>query len=188
MIAAAQPVLKDVESKMHKALETLRRELSEIRGGRATPALVEHITVDYYGTPTPIKALGAITSGGVNMLLIQPWDAKATPEIEKAILKASIGITPVLDGKIVRLPIPTLTGERRAELTKVVHKIAEESRITMRSVRRDANEAVKKLKNDKQLGEDEAFSAQDQVQKLTDKYIGQIDSIVKSKEQELNTV
>jgi ribosome recycling factor len=188
MLTSTQPLFKDVEGKMQKGLDTLRREFSELRGGRATPALVEHITVDYYGTATPLKQLAAITSPEPSLLVIQPWDAKVAPEIERAILKASIGITPVMDGKVVRLPIPPLTGERRVELTKVVHKVAEESRIAMRNVRRDANEAVKKLKAEKQVSEDEAFKAQEQVQKLTDKYIGQIDSLVKSKEQELNTV
>lgn len=182
-----QNLYKDVEDKMKKAAAAIMREFSEIRGGRATPAFVEHITVDYYGAATPLKQLAAVTAPEANLLLIQPWDAKVVPEIEKAIQQAGLGINPVVDGKLVRLPIPPLSGERRSELTKLVHKLAEEGRVNIRTLRRDANEAVKKLKADKQITEDEAFKGQDQVQKLTDKYIAQIDSLAKSKEQELHS-
>ena len=183
-----QTVFKDVEEKMKKALATVTREFSELRGGRATPALVEHVTVEYYGAVTPLKAVAAITAPEPNMLVVQPWDAKMVAEIEKAILKASLGINPVVEGKIVRLPIPSLTGERREELVKVVHRMAEEGRVNIRTIRRDANETVKKLKAEKQVSEDEAFKAQEHIQQLTDKHIGQIDSLVKSKEQELHSV
>lgn len=178
---------KDVEDKMKRAIANVTREFAEIRGGRATPGLVEHVTVDYYGAPTPLRQLAAITAPEPRLLVIQPWDAKATPEIEKAILKASLGITPVAEGKLLRLPIPPLTGERRAELTKLIHKMAEEGRVSIRTVRRDANEAVKKLKAEKRISEDEAFKAQDHVQKLTDGAIAQIDGLVKTKEQELHS-
>ena len=183
-----QTVFKDVEDKMKHAIANVTREFAAVRGGRATPALVDHITVDYYGAPTPIKAVAAVTSPEVNMLVIQPWDAKLVPEIEKAIQKASVGITPVVDGKLIRLPIPPLTGERREELTKVVHKMAEEGRVSIRTLRRDANETVKKLKTDKQISDDDAFKGQDHIQKLTDKYIEQITTLVKAKEQELHSV
>ena len=183
-----QTLYKDLEDKMKKALATVTREFTEIRGGRATPSLVEHVTVDYYGAVTPLRQLAAITAPEPHLLVIQPWDAKVTPEIEKAIQKASLGLTPVVDGKLLRLPIPPLTGERRDELTKLIHKMAEEGRVSIRTIRRDANEAVKKLKNDKQISEDESFKSQDQVQKLTDKYVAQIDALVKSKEQELHSV
>ena len=182
-----QALYKDVEDKMKRAVATVTRELSEIRGGRATPALVEHVTVDYYGAPTPLKQLAAITAPEPSLLVIQPWDAKVAPEIEKAIQKASLGIMPVMDGKTVRLPIPPLTGERREELTKLVHKLAEEGRVNIRTLRRDANESVKKLKTDKQISEDESFKAQTHVQQLTDKHIEQINALVKSKEQELHS-
>ena len=178
-------LLKDLEDRMKRALGTVTREFSEIRGGRASPALVERLTVDYYGAATPLKQLAAITSPEPHLLVIQPWDAKAVHEIEKAIQKASLGITPVVDGKIVRLPIPPLTGDRRDQLTKLIHKLAEEGRVNIRTLRRDANEAIKKLKGEKQLGEDEAFQAQDQTQKLTDHPIEQINGLVKRKEQEL---
>jgi len=185
---AIETLYKDTEDKMKRVIANVTREFTEIRGGRATPALVEHITVDYYGTPTPIKSLAAVTSGGVSLLIIQPWDAKVVPEIDKAIQKSSLGITPVIDGKIIRLPIPPLTGERRVELTKVIHRMAEEGRVSIRTIRRDANEAVKKLKADNKATEDDIFKAQEHVQKLTDKHIEQIAGLVKAKEQELQSV
>ena len=181
-------VFKDVEDQMSHAVTSVKRGLGEIRGGRATPALVEHVTVDYYGTATPIKVVAAVTSPEVRMLVIQPWDVKLVPEIEKAILKAGLGITPIVDGKLVRLPVPPLTGERREELTKLVHKITEEGRVSIRSIRRDANEAIKKLKHANQATEDDVFTCQEQTQKLTDKYIAQLDALLKAKEQELQSV
>ena len=179
---------KDLEDKMRKAVATVTRELTEIRGGRATPSIVEHVTVEYYGAATPLKQVAAITAPEPTLLVIQPWDTKIVAEVEKAILKASLGITPVVDGKLVRLPIPPLTGDRREELIKVVHRMAEEGRVSIRSLRRDANEAVKKFKADKQISEDEAFKYQDQVQKLTDRHIEEINHLVKAKEQELHSV
>lgn len=178
---------KDLEDKMKRAVATVTRELAEVRGGRANPGLVEHVTVDYYGAVTPLKAVAAITSGGPTLLVIQPWDAKMVPEIEKAIQQSGLGINPIVEGKIIRLPIPPLTGDRREELTKLVHKMAEEGRVHIRTLRRDANEAVKKLKADKQVSEDESFKGQDHVQKLTDKHIEQINALVKAKEQELHS-
>ena len=179
---------KDVEERMKRALSTVTREFAEIRGGRATTAFVEHVTVDYYGAITPLKQLAAVTAPEPRLLVIQPWDTQLVPEIEKAIQKAGLGVTPVVDGKLVKLPIPPLTGERRAELTKLVHKIAEESRVNIRTLRRDANETAKKLKADKQVSEDDAFKAQEHIQQLTDRYIEHINTLVKNKEQELNTV
>ena len=187
-MAALEQLYKDGEEKMKKTVANVTREFTEIRGGRATPALVEHLTVDYYGAPTPLRQLAAITAPEPHLLVIQPWDAKAAPEIEKAVLKAALGLTPVLDGKLVRLPIPSLTGERREELTKLIHRMAEEGRVSVRTIRRDANEAVKKLKTEKQVSEDDAFKAQDHIQKTTDRYIEQINALVKSKEQELHSV
>ena len=183
-----QNLYKDAEDKMKRAIAIVSRELSEIRGGRATPAFVEHVTVEYYGAATPLKQLAAITAPEPHLLVIQPWDAKLVPEIEKAILKSGLGITPAVDGKIIRLPIPPLTGERRQELTKLVHKVAEEGRVSVRTLRRDANEAVKKFKADKQISEDDAFKGQAHIQQLTDKSTEQINALVKSKEQELHSV
>ena len=182
-----QKLQADAEDKMRRAITSVTREFNEIRGGRASPAFVEHVTVEYYGTATPLKQLAAVTAPEPHLLVIQPWDGKLVADIEKAIQKSGLGITPVVDGKLVRLPIPPLTGERRSELTKLVNRLAEEGRVSIRTIRRDANEAVKKLKTDKQISEDEAFKSQDAVQKLTDKYTEQINALVKSKEHELQS-
>ena len=182
-----QQVYKDVDDKMKRAVATMTREFSEIRGGRASPAFVEHVTVDYYGTATPLKQLAAVTAPEARLLVIQPWDGKIVPEIEKAIQKAGLGITPVVDGKLIRLPIPPLTGDRRNELIKLVHRIAEEGRVSIRTIRRDANETVKKLKGENQATEDDVFKAQAEIQKTTDRHIGQVDALVKQKESELSS-
>ncbi len=182
-----QGLYKEVEEKMKRAVSSLTREFNELRGGRASPALVENVHVECYGTVTPLKQVAAITAPEPRLLVIQPWDAKLTADIERAIQKAAIGLTPVVDGKIVRLPIPSLTGDRREELIRLVHKMAEEVRVSVRGLRRDANESVKKLKAAKQVSEDQAFTSQDQIQKLTDRYIEQINGLVKSKERELRS-
>ena len=180
-----QKLLKDAEDKMKKTVAAVTRQFGEVRGGRANPALVEHITVAYYGTATPLKQLAAITAPEPRLLVVQPWDAGLVPEIEKAILQSGLGITPAVDGKMMRLPIPSLTAERRVDLTKLLHKMAEEGRVAVRTIRRDANEAVKKLKTDKQISEDDSFKSQGDVQKLTDKHIAEIDTLLKNKEHEL---
>ncbi len=182
-----QTLDKECEEKMTRAVASVSRGFSEIRGGRASPTLVEHVTVDYYGAPTALKVVAAITSPEARLLVIQPWDAKMVPEIEKAIQKSGLGLTPVVDGKLVRLPIPPLTGDRREELVKLIHKLAEEGRIAIRNVRRDVNDAVKKLKSQNQATEDDVFQAQEHSQKLTDKYIEQINAVVKAKEQEIHS-
>ena len=183
-----QALFKDGEEKMKRAVASVVRGLNELRGGRASPALVEHVTVEYYGAVTPLKQVAAITAPEPRLLVIQPWDAKLVPEIEKAIQKADVGISPVVDGKLVRLPIPPLTGDRRDELVKLSHKLAEEGRVSIRGVRRDANELLKKLKGEKQISEDETFKSQDQIQKLTDRYIEEINALLKAKEQEIHSV
>jgi len=180
-----QQLLREAEEKMKKSVAAVSRHFAEIRGGRASPSLVEHLTVASYGAPTPLKQLAAITAPEPRLLVVQPWDASLVPEIEKAILKSELGITPVNDGKLLRLPIPPLTAERRTELSKLLHKMAEEGRVAIRTIRRDANEAVKKLKTDKRISEDDAFKAQDDIQKITDKSVGEIDAILKAKEQEV---
>ena len=178
-------ILHDTEAKMKKSIEATRRGFSEIRTGRASPHLVEGIHIDYYGTPTILKSLASITVPDARLIVIQPWDVSAIPEIEKAIAKSNLGITPMNDGKIIRLQLPHLTQERREELKKVVKDIAEEGRVSLRTIRRDANEIVKKLEADKKIPEDERFKTQDEVQKLTDKCIGEIEGILKDKEKEL---
>ena len=178
---------KDLEEKMKKTVAVVMRQFGEVRGGRANPALIEHVTVPYYGTPTPLKQLAAITAPEARMLVIQPWDAGIIQEVEKAILQSGLGITPMVDGKLLRLPVPPVTTERRAELTKLLHKMAEEGRIAVRTIRREAIETAKKQKADKQLTEDDVFDVQNDIQKLTDKYVAEIDALLKSKEQELLT-
>ena len=183
-----QQLSRDAEEKMKKTVAAVTRQFSEMRGGRANPSMVEHVTVAYYGASTPLKQLAAVTAPEPRMLLVQPWDAGLVPEIEKAILASGLGITPQVDGKLIRLPVPPLTTERRAELIKLLHKMAEEGRVAIRTIRRDANEAVKKLKTDKQISEDDAFKAQEGIQKLTDKHIAEIDTFLKNKEHELLSV
>lgn len=180
-----QTLLKDAEEKMKKTIAAVIRQFAEVRGGRANPAMVEHVTVSYYGTPTPLKQLAAVTAPEPRMLMVQLWDAGAIQDVEKAILQSGLGITPVVDGKVLRLPIPPLTTERRNDLIKVLHKMAEEGRIAVRTIRRDMLEAVKKMKSESKLTEDDVFDAQTDVQKLTDKYVGEIDALLKNKEREL---
>ena len=173
---------------MKRAVANVTRELSELRGGRANPALVEHLTVDYYGAPTPLKQLAAITAPEPRLLVIQAWDGKAITDIERASQKAGLGVTPVVDGKLVRLPIPPLSGERRVELARIAHKMTEEGRVTIRTVRRDANEVCKKLKSENKATEDDLFDLQERTQQLTDKYIEQLNALLKQKEHELQSV
>ncbi len=182
-----QKLYGDVEDKMKKAVAALQHEFAEIRGGRATPALLENIHVEAYGATSPLKQLAAITAPEARLLIVQPWDAGIINEVSKAIQKASIGMTPSVDGKLIRVPVPPLTGDRRQELVKITHKMAEESRISVRNVRRDALETVKKLKNDNQATEDDVKEISVHVQKVTDKYIEQLNGLVKSKEVELNS-
>ncbi len=178
-------VIHDTESKMKKTVEATQREFSTIRTGRASVSLVEGVRVDYYGTPTPLKQLAAIAAPDAKLLTIQPWDKTAMGEIEKAILKSDLGITPVNDGKLIRISIPPLTTERKVELDKILKKIAEDGRISIRTGRHAAIEHVKKLEKDKQATEDERFKAQDDIQKLTDKHIKEIDTHLANKEKEI---
>ncbi len=181
-------IVKGTEDKMKKALEATRRSFSEIRTGRASPHLVEGLHVDYFGTPTLLKTLASITVPDARLIVIQPWDASVIPEIERAIQKSNLGINPFNDGKIVRLQIPQLTQERREELKKVVKTMAEDGRVSLRTIRRDANEAIKKLESDKVISEDDRFKAQEEVQKITDKITAELEKFLKDKEKELTEV
>jgi ribosome recycling factor len=178
-------ILHDTEAKMKKTVEATNREFSTIRTGRASTALVEGIRVDYYGAPTPLKQVAAVTTPDARLIVIQPWDKNALVDVEKAILKSEIGITPTNDGKVIRLSIPPLTQERRAELDKILKKIAEDGHISIRTGRHAAIETIRKLEKDKAITEDERFKAQEDVQKLTDKYIKEIDTILAAKEKEI---
>jgi len=178
-------IMHDTETKMKKTLEATQRELATIRTGRASTTIVEGMKIDYYGTPTPLKQLAAVSAPDARLVVIQPWDKNAMAEIEKAILKSEIGITPTNDGKVIRLSIPPLTAERRGELDKVVKKIAEDGRVSLRTARHASIEHVRKSEKDKIITEDEKFKAQDDIQKLTDKYIKDIDNALAAKEKEI---
>lgn len=184
----AQNALRESEDKMKKSLDVVHQHFAGIRSGRATTGMVENIRVDYYGTSTPLKQLCNITIPEPRMLLIHPWDANALKPIEKAIADSDLGIAPVIDGKLVRLVVPPLTRERREELVKIIHKLAEEGRVSMRSIRREANEKIKVLEKDKTITEDESFKSQTEIQKLTDRYIQSIDQAQSVKEKEITTV
>jgi len=182
-----QNILKDVETRMAAAIDTLARELAAVRTGRASAALLEGIRVDYYGTPTPVAQMASVTVPDARTLMVQPWDATQLKAIEKAIIASDLGLTPSNDGKAIRLTLPTPTEERRKQLAKSVGKIAEDSRVAIRNLRREANEKLKALAKDKQLSEDEERRGHDQIQKTTDKYIAKVDELLKKKEQEILT-
>lgn len=176
---------RESEDKMKKTIEIYKEELKSIRAGRANPSLLDHISVDYYGTETPLKQLATITAPEPRLLVIQPWDSKIIPTIEKAILKSDLGINPSNDGKIIRLPIPILTEERRKELVKLVKKNCEKAKVSIRNIRRDAIDVIKKMEKNKELSEDDRKLAEKETQKLTDKYVEMIDELTKKKEEEL---
>lgn len=180
-------IISSAEENMKKTVDVVRKEFASMRAGRATPALVDKVTVSYYGTPTPLNQLANISVPEARILLIQPWDKSALPEIERAIMKSDLGITPTSDGTVIRLAIPQLTQERRTELVKVSKKKAEEGRVAIRNIRRDVNDTIK-AKQKEGVPEDEVKRGQDEMQKLTDKYIKEIDELVKSKEQEIMQV
>ena len=173
------------EDKMKKALEALRREYSSLRAGRATPALLDKVNVDYYGTPTPVNQVANVSVPEARMITIQPWEKTMLGAIEKAILKSDLGLTPNSDGTIIRLNIPQLTKERRTELAKTIGKKAEDARVAVRNIRRDANDAIKKLEKEKVATEDDSKKAQEDMQKVTDKYIKEIDNTMAAKEKEI---
>jgi ribosome recycling factor len=178
-------ILHNTEEKMKKTVESVSREFLEIRTGRASPALVEGLHIDYYGTPTLLKQLASISVPDVHLIVIQPWDITVIGEIEKAIMKSNLGITPSNDGKLIRLSIPPLSKERRQELVKVIHKMAEEGRVSLRTIRREAKESLEKLEKDKVIPEDDKFRGIDELQKLIDRYTARIDEILKNKEKEV---
>jgi ribosome recycling factor len=170
---------------MGKTISALKSELKRIRTGRASLSLLDGIRPDYYGTPTPLNQMATLAVPESRLITIQPWDATVIKDIEKAILKSDLGLTPSSDGKIIRISIPPLTEERRKELVKVVHKICEEHKVAVRNIRRDSNELLKGFKKDGDISEDDAFKAQDEVQKITDEHIEKIEAIYKQKEKEI---
>jgi ribosome recycling factor len=181
-------VASEAEEKMKKALEVLRKDYGSMRAGRATPALLDKVMVDYYGVPTPINQMANISVPEPRMLVIQPWDKSVIASIEKAIMKSDLGLTPNNDGTVIRLAIPQLTQERRNELVKGAKKKAEDARVAVRNIRRDANDHLKVLQKEKQISEDDDKRAMEDMQKLTDKYVKEIDHILEHKEQEIMEV
>ena len=183
-----QESLQVYEDKMNKTLEVLESDYMTIRAGRANPHVLDKIKVDYYGTPTPLQQVGNVTVPEARVLMIQPWESKLIKDIEKAILASDIGITPTNDGKSIRLVFPELTDERRKELAKDVKKKGDAAKTAVRNIRRDANDAYKKLKKEEDVSEDEIKELEDKVQKLTDKYIKDVDAAVEAKGKEIMTV
>ncbi|RKQ84219.1 ribosome recycling factor [Brockia lithotrophica] len=181
----SEEVLKDAEARMEKAIEVLRSELSTVRAGRATPALLEKVTVDYYGVPTPIQQLATITVADARLLVVQPWDRSTLAAIERAIQKAELGLNPQNDGQVIRIVVPPLTEERRRELTKLVRRFGEDARVAIRNVRRDAIEELRRREKEGLLSEDESRRLQERVQKLTDQMVGRVDALLEQKEKEL---
>jgi ribosome recycling factor len=178
-------VIKDVEAKMEKTLSTLKTDLGKVRTGRASLALFDQIRIDYYGTPTPLQQVATLAVPEPRLITIQPWDTSIIGEIEKAILKSELGLTPMNDGKIIRISIPRLTEERRKELVKVVRKMAESSKVALRNIRRDANEHLKGLEKDKKISQDQLRQWMEKVQTSTDKYIEKADVVLSVKEKEI---
>lgn len=185
---AAGQIEQEAEGKMKKTLENLRKELASLRAGRASPALLEKVVVDYYGTPTPVNQLASISVPEPRLLVIQPWDRNMLSAIEKAVMKSDLGLTPSSDGVVIRLVIPQLTEERRRELTKFVKKKAEEAKVAIRNIRREANENLKRLAKEGSISEDEEKKRQEQIQKLTDTYSREIDGAAEAKEKEIMSV
>lgn len=180
-----ESMYQETKESMKKAIDALKNELKKIRTGRASLSILDDIRVDYYGTPTPLNQMASLSTPESRLIVIQPWDASVIKDVEKAILKSDLGLTPSNDGKLIRITIPQLTEERRKQLVKVIYKKSEEHKVSVRNVRRDANDLLKSLKKDGEISEDEAFKAQDQVQKITDESIKLIDDVCKEKEKEI---
>jgi len=180
-----ESIYQETRDSMGKSIDALRNEFNKVRTGRASLTILDGIRVDYYGTLTPLNQMATLSVPESRLIAIQPWDVSVIKEIEKAILKSDLGLTPSNDGKIIRISIPPLTEERRKELVKVINKISEDHKVAVRNIRRDSNELLKGLKKDGDISEDDAFKAQDQVQKITDEHINLIDDVNKDKEKEI---
>ncbi|MBD1371475.1 ribosome recycling factor [Hazenella sp. IB182357] len=181
-------IQKQAQDKMDKAIRVLKQDLLTLRAGRANPAILDKVTVDYYGTETPLNQMANISTPDPRTLSIQAWDKSALAEIERAILKAELGLTPNNDGNVIRISIPALTEQRRGELVKIARKTGEEAKVAIRNIRRDANDEVKKLEKNGEIPEDDARRGQEDIQKLTDRLIKEVDQIVSDKEKEIMEV
>ena len=178
-------IFEDLKERMGKSIETLKREYSRLRTGRASISLLDGIRVSYYDSPTPLNQMASLAVPEPRLIVIQPWDKTAIEDIEKAILKSELGLTPINDGKVIRISIPPLTEERRKELVKVARKMSEENKVAIRNIRRDANEMLKDLKKEKEITEDDLYRSQEEVQKATDQFISQVDELCTAKEKEI---
>ncbi len=183
-----QETLNDAADRMHKAVDSLRRELATVRTGRASPGLVDHLKVDYHGTPMPLHQVATITTPDARLIVIQPWDRGSLGAIEKSILKSDLGLNPASDGAVIRLAIPPLTDDRRRELAKHVRKRVEDARVAVRNVRRDCHEHIRRLEHDHQMSQDDLHRAETELQKLTDDQIKEVDKVGEEKEAELLTL
>ena len=180
-----EEIFEDLNDRMGKSIETLKREYGRLRTGRASISLLDGIRVSYYDTPTPLNQMASLAVPEPRLIVIQPWDKTAIGDIEKAILKSELGLTPMNDGKVIRIAIPPLTEERRKELVKVARKMAEDNKVAIRNIRRDANDMLKDLKTEKEITEDDLYRTQDEVQKITDDFISQVDELCAVKEKEI---
>ncbi|MFH1681653.1 MAG: ribosome recycling factor [Candidatus Eisenbacteria bacterium] len=183
-----QDILRETEDRMKKAGEAVGRELAGIRTGKANPALLDAVKVEYYGTPTPLRQLANIAAPEPRLIVVQPFDKRTIGDIEKAILKSSLGLNPSNDGNLIRIPIPQLTEERRRELTKIVRKMGESGKVAVRNIRRDANDRLKKQEKDGEIPEDQGKKQHDKVQEITDKQVEEIDKMIERKEKEVMEV
>ena len=181
----AKELIQQTEQKMKKVLEAVTREFNEVRTGRAHPGLIEGLHVDCYGSLMLLKQLAAISAPDPRTIVIQPWDPSIIVEIERAVINSKLGVTPVNDGKLIRLVVPQLSKERREELAKIVKDMAENGRVSLRTIRRDANDRIKRMLSDSTIPEDDGYKAQDDIQKLTDRYIKEVDNILENKNKEL---
>jgi len=180
-----EDVFQDCRDRMEKALQTLQKDFAKLRTGRATTSLVDDIHVDYYQMPTPLNQLASISIPDSRTIVIQPWDKSSIGNVEKAIMKSELGLNPINDGKVIRINIPALTEERRKELAKVAKKYTEDTKVAIRNIRREANDALKKRKNNKEISEDDMYSGQEQIQKITDEYVSKSEKAREDKEKEI---
>ncbi len=183
-----EDIKSELETSMTKTIDSLKTQLTKVRTGRASASVLDNIVVDYYGSPTPLKGVGQISTPEARLLQIQPFDKTMLPLIEKAIFAANLGVTPSNDGNLIRIPFPSLTEDKRREIVKSVKKLGEDTKIAIRNIRRDQNEIIKKSEKDKELSEDDSKKYQQEVQTVTDRYIKEIDKIIDAKEKELMTV
>lgn len=184
-MAEIKEILSTAQTKMQKTIEVLCVDLASVRAGRASVSLLDKVMVEYYGTPTPVNQVASVTVPEPRMIVIQPWEKNLLKDIERAIMKSDLGLNPNSDGSVIRLNLPQLTEERRKELVKTVHKKAEDARVSIRNLRREANDSVKKAEKAKEITEDEAKKANDDIQKMTDKFIKEVDTVMEHKEKEV---